>query len=127
MKNRLPGFSKPQRGDVIVFQYPEDLKRDFIKRLVALSGETIEIRDGDLFINGKPIEDPPIRNLYYYNRGDFGQPNQPIQVPEGYYFVLGDNSSSSKDSRYWGFLSQDLVVGKAEIVYWPPKRIRLIK
>ena len=126
-KFRIPGYSKPKRLDVIVFVYPEDRKRDFIKRLIAFGGETVEIRDGDIFINGQEIKDPHIKNIYYYNRGDYGRINQRIEVPDESYFVLGDNSSSSKDSRYWGFVPKDFLIGRADIVYWPLNRIRFIK
>ena len=126
-KYRLPGYGKPKRGDIIVFVYPEDRKRDFIKRLIALGGEIVEIKDGSIYINGQKISEPSISNIYYYNRGDYGQMNQKIKVPEGSYFVLGDNSGSSKDSRYWGFVSQELLVGKAQLIYWPLTRIRLVQ
>ncbi len=124
---RIPGLSKPKRGDVVVFVYPEDQKRDFIKRLIAFGGETVEIKDGDIFIDGKLIAQPPIKNIYYYNRGNYGQPNQKIKVPPDSYFVLGDNSGSSKDSRYWGFVPQKLLIGKAEVIYWPINRMRFIR
>ncbi|MDP2652694.1 MAG: signal peptidase I [Candidatus Omnitrophota bacterium] len=124
---RLPGFSKPRRGDVVVFKYPEDPKRDFIKRLIAAGGETVEIKFGDIYINGQLIQSPVIKNIYYYNKGQYAQPGQKITVPSGYYFVLGDNSASSHDSRYWGFVPEGDVIGKAELIYWPPNRLRLIK
>ncbi len=124
---RLPGFSHPKRGDIVVFKYPEDPKRDFIKRLIAVGGETVEIKTGDIYINGQRIEDPVIKNIYYYNRGVYGDVNKKISVPLGFYFVLGDNSGSSHDSRYWGFVPQDDIIGKAEIIYWPPTRIRFLK
>ncbi len=126
-KNRLPGFGKPHRGDVIVFIYPSDRTKDFIKRLIALPGETVEIKDGEIYINGQEVLDPKIKNVYYYNRGDYGQEGVPITVPEGHYFVLGDNSGSSHDSRFWGFVSESDVIGKAEFIFWPLNRIRLIK
>ncbi len=125
-QKRLPGFTTPHRGDVIVFIYPLDPKRDFIKRLIAVGGEIVEIKDGDIFINGKLIENPLIKNTFYYNYGN-ALPGQKIKVPEGHYFVLGDNSASSSDSRYWGFVPENNVVGKAALIYWPPQRIRLIK
>jgi len=124
---RLPGLSHPKRGDVIVFRYPEDPKRDFIKRLIAVGGEVVEIKFGNIYINGQLIEAPVIKNIYYYNRGDYGETTKKIKVPLGYYFVLGDNSASSHDSRYWGFVPQDNIIGKAEFIYWPVNRVRLIK
>jgi len=124
---RLPGLSKPQRGDVIVFIYPDDTKRDFIKRLVAFGGETVEIRDFVIYINGKPLDQEPFKHVRYYNRGTYGETGQKIMVPAGHYFVLGDNSASSSDSRFWGFVPEENVVGKAEIIYWPVTRIRMIK
>lgn len=124
---RLPGFSEPKRGDIIVFLFPEDLKRDFIKRLIAFGGETLEIKNGDIYIDGELIEDPVIKNTYYYNRGDYGEMNQPIRVPEGHVFVLGDNSGSSHDSRYWGFVPEEYIVGRAELIYWPLQRMRFLK
>lgn len=124
---RLPGFSKPKRGDIIVFRAPEDRKKDFIKRLVGLSGEKVEIKFGDIYVNGQLVTDPVIKNIYYYNRGTYGEVNKPITVPAGYYFVLGDNSGSSSDSRFWGFVPQNDVIGKAEFIYWPPTRIRFLK
>lgn len=124
---RLPGFSKPQRGDVIVFIYPDDPKRDFIKRLVGLGGETVEIREGKIYINGKVLDQAPFRNIYYYNNdGEYGKEGQKIVVPPDHFFVLGDNSASSSDSRYWGFVPEENVVGKAALIYWPITRIRFI-
>jgi signal peptidase I len=127
VNKRIPGFSHPQRGDVVVFIYPEDRKRDFIKRLIALGGDTVEIRDGDIYINGRLQTDPRMKNIYYYNRGDYGKVNERVTVPKGYYFVLGDNSGSSHDSRYWGFVGEGDLIGRAELIYWPPNRIRFIR
>ncbi|MBU1124976.1 MAG: signal peptidase I [Candidatus Omnitrophica bacterium] len=124
---RLPAFAKLKRGDVIVFIYPEDKKKDFIKRLVGLPGETLEIKNGNVYINNEPITDPLLGGRYYYNRGDFALQDQKIIIPENSYFVLGDNSASSKDSRYWGFVPYGNVLGKAMVIYWPVFRMRLIK
>ena len=123
----LPAVHKPNRGDVIVFIYPEDPKKDFIKRLIASEGETVEIRNGTIYINGKPLLDPMFSQRYYYNRGDFGSENQKVTVPKDSYFVMGDNSASSQDSRYWGFVPKRNILGKAILIYWPPQRIRMIK
>ncbi|MFA5087810.1 MAG: signal peptidase I [Candidatus Omnitrophota bacterium] len=125
--NRLPGYSSPQRGDIIVFVYPADPKKDFIKRIIAKGGETVEIKQGDIFINGRLVDDPKVKNTYYYNRGDYGEISQKIEVPEGYFYVLGDNSASSHDSRFWGFVPEKNVIGKAELIYWPLNRIRFVK
>jgi signal peptidase I len=124
---RLPAFEHPKRGDVIVFIYPENPRKDFIKRLVAVGGEEVEIRKGTIYVNGKPLLDPVFSQRYYYNRGDFGAEGQKIIVPAGNYFVLGDNSASSQDSRYWGFVPFKNILGKAMVIYWPPQRIRIIK
>lgn len=125
---RLPGLRKPQRGDIIVFVYPEDEKKDFIKRLVALDGEAIEISKGAILINGEPTKEPPeMLKIHYYNRGYYGQQGKPIEIPEGHYFVLGDNSASSRDSRYWGFVPEENVVGRAMFIWWPPWRIQILK
>ena len=124
---RLPVVRQPKRGDVIVFIYPEDRKKDFIKRLVGLSQETIEIRNGTIYINDQPLLDPIFNQRYYYNRGDLGNEGQKVTIPKDSYFVLGDNSASSRDSRYWGFVPYKNILGKALIVWWPPNRIRIIK
>ncbi len=122
---RLPGISQPKRGDVVVFINPEDRKRAFIKRLIAVGGETVEIKDGRIYINNKPILDGPIVNIYYYNQDKYGHGQ--IKVPPGNLFVLGDNSGSSRDSRFFGFVPYELLVGKAELIYWPLDRLRIIK
>jgi len=121
-------FKRPERGDVIVFVSPEDKKKDFIKRLVGLPGETLEISNGMILINGVAVgKDSILRERYYYNRGDFGKEGQAVKIPEDAYFVLGDNSISSRDSRYWGFLPKRYLLGKAILIYWPVSRIRMIK
>ena len=124
---RFPGFSHVQRGDIIVFKYPEDPKRDFIKRVIGLPGEKVEIKDGRIYINDQIIEDIVIKRTYYYNRGTYGENDQPIFVPKGHFYVLGDNSPSSSDSRFWGFVPKKNVLGKAIFRWWPPKRIGLIR
>lgn len=124
---RLPAAREIKRGDVVVFIYPEDKSKDFIKRMVGLPGDTVEIRSGSIYINDEPLLDPVFNQRYYYNRGDFAKENQKVVVPPGTYFVLGDNSGSSKDSRYWGFVPKDNILGQAMVIYWPPQRIRIIK
>ena len=124
---RILKFNYPKRGEVIVFNYPEDTKRAFIKRVIAKGGDEIEIKDGKIYINTKEFDHPSIKNIYYYNRGDFGLIGQKVIVPENSYYVLGDNSRSSKDSRYWGFVDDKYLIGKAFLIYWPLNRIRIIK
>lgn len=120
-------FKEPQRGDVIVFKYPEDPKRDFIKRLVAKESEEVLIQGGRLVVDGQEIVDGPFGERYYYNQGHFGQENRTQAVPENHFFVLGDNSASSRDSRFWGFVPRRYVIGKAFLIYWPLNRIRWIR
>jgi signal peptidase I len=124
---RLPGFSHPKRGDIMVFVYPGDRTKDFIKRLIGLPGDQVEIKEGSVYINGQQWKDPRVQNIYYYNRGDFGQEGVPVTVPPGHYFMMGDNSGSSHDSRYWGFIDEKDIVGRADLLFWPLNRIRIIK
>lgn len=124
---RLPPLSALKRGDVIVFIYPEDAKKDFIKRLIAFPGETLEIKNGTIYINDKPLMNALFNQRYYYNRGAWAEEGHKITVPQDNYFVLGDNSASSKDSRYWGFVPKKNILGRAILIYWPPSRIRMIK
>lgn len=125
-------FREPKRGEIIVFKYPIDPKRDFIKRLIAVGGESVEIRNKDIYINGKLLTEPQsIRNVEYYNTTDpswpYGWPGQVFTVPQDHYFVMGDNSASSNDGRAWGFVPKENLVGKAFVIYWPLHRIRFLK
>lgn len=115
-------FGDPQRGDVIVFRYPEDEEKDFIKRIIGLPGDTIEIRNKIVYINGKPLEDqaytqrvdPGTISGSINPRDNFG----PVTVPQGAYFVMGDNRDQSLDSRFWGFVNAEKIRGKAFRIYW---------
>jgi len=114
-------ISDPDRGDVIVFVYPVDRSKDFIKRVIGLPGDEIKIIDDTIYINGKPYED---EHGYYSNSGSRfskgGEKNQfgPVTVPEDRLFVMGDNRNHSYDSRFWGFVPLQDVKGKAFIIYW---------
>ncbi|MBI1978048.1 MAG: signal peptidase I [Candidatus Omnitrophica bacterium] len=122
-------FRAPERGEIIVFKYPLDKKKDFVKRLIGFAGEEVEIRDGSIYINGKRLEKPAqITSHYYYNRSDwsYGREGQKFIVPSGYYFVLGDNSAQSSDSRNWGFVSKSYLVGKAFLIWWPLDRFGFV-
>ncbi len=124
---RLPVLRKPQKGDIIVFIYPENPKKNFIKRLVASGGETVEIKNGTVYVDDKPLVDSVFNQRYYYNRGDFGKEGERITVPKDNFFALGDNSASSQDSRYWGFVPYRNLLGEAFLIFWPPQRIRILK
>jgi signal peptidase I len=115
-----------RRGDIVVFKYPEDPERDFIKRVVGLPGETIELRDHQVHVNGRAIEEP---YAHYLPRpqgmgggeitsDDVRERYGPVQVPAGSVFVMGDNRDNSQDSRYWGFLPKENIKGKALLIYW---------
>ena len=115
----------PQRGDIIVFKFPKDEKRDFIKRVIGLPGDFLEVRRQKVYINDKLYEDTharhtdPASNDSLVPRDDFG----PVLVPEEYVFVMGDNRENSQDSRYWGFLNVKKIRGKALMIYWSWNRI----
>jgi len=111
-------FKEPKREDIVVFIFPRDKSKDFIKRVIALPGEKVEIRDNKIYIDDKLYPDPyghyeNSKGTYVF-RGKFG----PVKVPEGHVFVLGDNRDHSYDSRYWGFVPIEYLRGKAMIVYW---------
>lgn len=109
-------FSEPQRGDVIVFKYPKDPSKDYIKRVIGLPGDTVEIRDRQIYINNRLIEDPwGVFNARSLSTGDN---HGPKVVPPDSLFVMGDNRNNSLDSRVWGFVPFDDVLGKAFIMYW---------
>ena len=95
---------------------------------MGLPGDRIQIRDGKVILNGRSIDQPPFSNYYYYNREDwkYGREGLSIEVPEDGYFVLGDNSQKSSDSRNWGFVPEENVIGRAICIWWPPKRIKLV-
>ncbi len=122
-------FHQPKRGDIIVFKYPLDPKKDFVKRLVGLPGDKIEIRDGKLVLNSRVVDDAPFADHYYYNRDDWqlGKHGQVFEVPAGQYFALGDNSAQSSDGRNWGFVPQKNMVGRAFLIWWPPQRVKLAR
>ncbi len=123
-RNFLP-IKPVRRGDVVVFKYPENPGRDFIKRVIGLPGETLEVRRTRVFINGEPIGESYIEELRLPSgaphgefplrlRDDYG----PVTIPPGEYFVMGDNRDNSQDSRYWGFMPHSHLKGKALMVYW---------
>ncbi|MDQ7842799.1 MAG: signal peptidase I [Armatimonadota bacterium] len=115
----LHRLRQPRRGDVIVLRYPLNPERNYIKRIVALPGDRLELREGRLFINNMPVAEPYVNGV---PQGDFG----PVTVPADAVFVMGDNRNNSEDSRSFGALKKDKIVGQAILIYWPPQRIRLL-
>ena len=121
IRKNLISISEPNRGDVIVFIYPEDRSKDFIKRVIGVGGDTIEIRNKKIFLNGLPFQDT--HGVYVDDfiipgtiqpRDNFG----PMTVPKGAVFTMGDNRDQSYDSRFWGVVDLKDVLGKAFIMYW---------
>ncbi len=118
---RVVKFADPKRGDIIVFVYPVDPQKDFIKRVIGQPGDTVEIKHKQIFINNEKIDDPfgnwvdgPGENSRLTPRDNYG----PVTVPADKVFVMGDNRDRSYDSRFWGFVPLDDVKGKAFVIYW---------
>lgn len=110
-------FERPSRGDVVVFKYPPDPSKIFIKRVIGMPGDSVEIHKGKVYVNSKPLDE----HKYVINtpHGSYG----PIVVKKGYLFVLGDNRDQSNDSRYWGELPIRNIQAKAWLRYWPVARL----
>ncbi len=129
-KARWPRLAEPERGDVIVFVYPEDRTKDFIKRVVAVGGDTVEIRNKVVYINGKPTVNPHAR--FFSNvilPGDVSPRDNlpPTKVPQGRLFVMGDNRDQSHDSRWWKFVPVEDVKGEAFLIYYSAERFPAVK
>lgn len=116
-----------RRRDIVVFKYPEQPDRDLIKRVIGLPGETVELRDKKVYIDGQPLDEPYVHflepprgeaGMHEVTSYDVRERYGPVTVPANQYFVMGDNRDNSEDSRYWGFLPRDLVKGKAFVIYW---------
>ena len=114
-----------RRGDVVVFKYPEQPDRDFIKRVIGLPGETIELKNKKVYVNNQPLDEPyvhfltpPSSDYQEVTSFDLRERFGPVTVPADAYFMMGDNRDNSQDSRYWGFLPRGHVKGKALLIYW---------
>ncbi|HEY0672383.1 MAG TPA: signal peptidase I [Longimicrobiales bacterium] len=137
--SHLPAFDEPQRGDVVVFVPPHEPNKNYVKRLIGLSGDTLLMRNKTLYLNGEPQQEPYVRhtdpdndvyapNMYW--QCDFAPANQdddcrptrdnwgPVVVPDGKYMMLGDNRDDSEDSRYWGFVDRDAIKGRPLFIYY---------
>ena len=112
-------LNDPQRGDIIVFRDPNADTRKLIKRIIGLPGETLEIRTGQVLVNGQRLDEPYITRPAQYSE-------QPMPIPDDHYYVLGDNRNNSSDSHNWGTLSEEEIVGKAWVSYWPPSQWGII-
>ena len=114
-------FNDPKNGDVIVFEYPMDPSKDFIKRVVGIPGDKIKIFRKKVYKDGIELEESYVRLMpgpIFYSIGNPKNNMEEFIVPEGYYFVMGDNRNSSFDSRYWGFVNEKMIKGRAFIIYW---------
>lgn len=121
-------FEDPKRGDVLVFKAPNSPEKDFIKRLIGTPGDRILLQDGSFYINGKKLDEslylsPEVRTY----GGSFLKEGEEITIPEGSYFLVGDNRQYSSDSREWGFVKKEEIIGKSFFVYWPPQNSKLVK
>ena len=145
-KRRLPGFDRPRRGDVIVFEYPKDPTLNYVKRVIGAPGDKVEMRAGQVYLNGVALDEPYVQRIdplhdnfetkfnwqrrflvgltsderrgYHPTRDTWG----PLRVPPNQYFVLGDNRDNSEDSRYWGFVEERAVKGRPLVVYFSYNR-----
>ncbi|SJZ63608.1 signal peptidase I [Selenihalanaerobacter shriftii] len=112
-------FKNPERFDIIVFKYPVNPRKKFIKRVIGLPGDTVSIDNGTVYVNDRPLKENYTLDVGYSNY-------QEVEVPPKHYFVLGDNRNNSEDSRFWGFVPRKNVIGKALVRFWPLSRIGLI-
>ncbi|WP_298816003.1 signal peptidase I [Chloroflexus sp.] len=112
-------FRPPQRGDIIVFEYPRDVRKDYIKRVIGLPGDVIEIREGKVYVNDELLDEPYLRGSFTYCLSGYPCAQGPVTVPPGSIFVMGDNRGNSSDSREWDALPLDRVVGQAWLIYFP--------
>ncbi len=111
-----------ERGDVVVFWFPGDPHRSFVKRVIGMPGDRVTIRNGQVFVNGDALDEPYL--VSPHRRGDH---HRPVTVQQGHYFVLGDHRNVSNDSRAWGQVPERLILGKAVLRYWPPQRMGTIQ
>ncbi len=122
LERTLLPMRKVERGEVLVFKFPEEPERDFIKRVIGLPGETLEYKDQRVFINGMPLIEPYAHyQLSATGEGNSSDPRVrygPVTIPADHYFMMGDNRDDSQDSRYWGFLPASYVKGRALFIYW---------
>ena len=112
-------FHEPERGDVIIFHAPDNMRGDFIKRVIALPGDIVEVNEGQVYINGSPLDEPYIKDQPNYSLG-------PQKIPENNYFVLGDNRNNSNDSHNGWTVPRENIIGKSWLSIWPPRQWGLV-
>lgn len=120
-------LSPIQRGEVIVFKSPTDKEKDFIKRVIGLPSETVMVKTGYVYVNGKKLDETYLPSDFKTYPGSFMIEGKEVTVPQDNYFVLGDNRDFSSDSREWGFVSKDKLIGKSLLVYWPLSDMRVVE
>jgi signal peptidase I len=120
-------FERPQRGDVVVFESPQNPDKDFIKRVIGVPGDKLLLKDGSFYINGTKLDESGYlpTGVKTYG-GTFLQEGKVVTIPPGHYFAVGDNRDFSSDSREWGFVAENKVIGKSFFVYWPLDRINIV-
>ncbi|HEX6185630.1 MAG TPA: signal peptidase I [Pyrinomonadaceae bacterium] len=117
------GLPEIERGDIVVFWFPNDPGKSYIKRVIGLPGETVQVRGGRIFVNGKELQEPYLENSLNVAAGD----DPPVYVKPHYYFVMGDNRDNSSDSRSWGLVPEKYIYGKALFRYWPISQASVIR
>ncbi len=115
-------FEKIERGDIVVFWWPNDPSKSFIKRVIGLPGETISVRDGEVYIDGEPYEEGYLNGIYHRRHDHMS----PVYVKEHHFFVMGDNRDASNDSRVWGLVPEKYIYGKAMFRYWPISSVGVV-
>ena len=113
-------FREPRRQEIAVFRYPVNPSINFVKRIIGVPNDKVEIKDGEVYLNGNVLAED-----YKLEAGYTDFPEK--KVPEGHFFVLGDNRNNSEDSRHWGFVPEENIIGKSFVIFWPPSRMKIIK
>ncbi len=123
-------FDEPERGDIIIFKFPDDETQNYVKRIIGMPGDTVDIIDGKIYINESetPLDEPYLKEEWVIENGSDGSPLH-FEVPEGKYFMLGDNRNESEDSRYWNnpYVAKEKILAKAIFSYWPLSHASILK
>lgn len=120
-------LNPPQHGDVVVFKAPKDHEVDYIKRIIGTPADVVRVSDGKVYLNNEPLNESFLPSDYVTNPGIFARSDEDLIVPPNEYFVLGDNRSHSSDSREWGFVKKEEIIGKAWLRYWPLSELGFVQ